>query len=378
METKKARQSDKESMLQAAAGITGKADLTKTEPVQPKVSQTVTPPAATEPAATTGYMVAEPTPASTTEKSPVVNSPITVKSPLGDVTYGGTPIKDVVLTNFADVQNFAKDYAGIELKDVKDLVPVFHQLKEAQEKAKEADQLKQIVETYTSTLNNLPPDVALIMNAAIQGEDHQAVINKLQRKTVMDYNKPFESQDPVKVVNFYTNKQHTKESFEALDEAVKDTLLDAIKLKFDTDRAELSNFEVNTKKATEERQKKFSASVESSIAKMVLSNPTMGRAEIDRVRQIMLGGIADVLFTKDKTYAPEAAERIALMEYGKAAITAQSQTIGELVARMTNQAVSDETAKILGRSDKPQQHGVPVGGNAIQAAVEKATSFLKK
>jgi hypothetical protein len=368
------KQSTTESMMEAAAGLTGKADLNKpvqpvvapVEPVQPKVSQVVTPPAAAEPAAPT------------TEKSPVVNAPVTVKSPLGEQVYGGTPVKDIVLTSFEDVKNFAKDYAGLELKDVKDLVPVFHQLKEAKEKAAEADQYKQLIEAQTSILNNLPPDVSLIMNAAIQGEDYKTVIQKLQRKSVMDYEKSFESQDPVKVVNFYTGKQHTKESFDALDETVKDTLLDAVKLKYDSDRNELSNLEVNTKKATEERQKKFLASVEFSIAKMVSSNPGMGRAEIDHVRQVMLGGISDVLFTKDRTYSPEAAEKLAMMEYGKAAITAQSETIGQLVAKMSGQAVSDETARILQRSDKPQQHNAPTGGNAISAAVEQATSFLKK
>jgi hypothetical protein len=367
MEPKKSKES-KGSMLQAAAGLTGKTDLNK--PVEPKV-------APVEPVQPTAQPAVEP-PVATTEKSAVVNAPITVKSPLGEQVYGGTPVKDVVLTSFTDVQNFARDYAGLELKEVKDLVPVFHQLKEAKEKAAEADQYKQLVEAQTSILNNLPPDVSLIMNAAIQGEDYKTVIQKLQRKSVMDYEKSFESQDPVRVVNFYTGKQHTKESFDALDETVKDTLLDAVKLKFESDKSELSNLEVNTKKATEERQKKFLASVESSIAKMVLSNPTMGKTEINRVKQIMLGGIADVLFTKDKTYTPEAAQRIAMMEYGEAAITAQSQTIGELVARMSNQAVSDEQAKILLRSDKPQQHAAPTGGNVIAQLVEQQTSFLKK
>jgi|WetSurSiteA1Bulk_404760.scaffolds.fasta_scaffold05562_2 hypothetical protein len=370
MEPKK---STKESILAGAAGIAGKADLSKIGTVQPVV-------APVDPVQPSAQPTAQP--ATTEQKpvvqAPVVNAPVTVKSPLGEQVYGGMPVKDIVLTSFTDVQNFARDYAGLELKEVKDLVPVFHQLKEAQEKAKEADQFKQIIETQTSILNNLPPDVALIMNAAIQGEDYKTVIQKLQRKTTLDYEKPFESQDPVRMVNLYTNKSHTKETFDALDETVKDTLLDAVKLKFDTDRNDLVNFEANTKKATEERQKRFSASVESSIAKMILSNPTMGKAEIDRVRQIMLYGIGDVLFTKEKTYSPDAAEKVALMEYGKAAITAQSQTIGELVARMSNQAVSDETAKLLMKSDKPQQHAAPTGTNIISQLVEQATSFVKK
>lgn len=372
---KSPKQSTKESMMEAAAGLTGKTDLSKTEPVQPVVSQTVTPAAPIIPPAKAPAATIEEIPV---VKTPVVNAPLIVKSPLGEQVYGGTPIEQIKLTNFEDVKNFARDFAGVELKEVNDFVPLLNQLKEAQTKAAEADQYKQLIEAQTSILNNLPPDVSLIMNAAIQGEDYKTVINKLQRKTVMDYDKPFESQDPVKVVNFYTGKQHTKESFDALDETVKDTLLDAVKLKFENDRSELSNLEVNTKKATEERQKKFLASVESSIAKMVLSNPNMGKTEISRVKQIMLGGIADVLFTKDKTYTPEAAQRIAMMEYGEAAITAQSETIGQLVAKMSNQAVSDEQAKILLRSDKPQQHSAPVSGNAISAAVEQATGFLKK
>jgi hypothetical protein len=345
-------------MKDAADGLIGKAEIK------------ITPEAAVVSAAP---VVADPV-----IQGPVLGAPVIVKSPLGDQVYGGTPLKDVVLASFTDVQNFAKDYMGLEIKEVKDFVPLFAQFKTAKEQASQATELQKLVDGYSSTLDNLPSDVSLILGAAMQGEDYKPILQKMVQKTVIDYQKPFEAHDPVKLVNHYTGKAYTKETFDALDETAKSALSDSVKLKFDTDRTELLNFETNTKKATEQKQEKFLASVESSISAMLTSNPQMGKAAVDRVRQVMRYGIADVLFTKDKTYVPDAAEKIAFMEFGKETVAAQAQTIGDIVKKIQNQSASDVTEKILLRSDLPPIQGGGRSNNLIAAAVEEATSFLPK
>lgn len=350
---------DVNSMAAGAAGLVSDANL------QSAVG--TTPPAGNAPAGTTVV-------------PPVVpdNQPIVVKTPLGTQTFGSKPLEEIVLTSFADVQAFAKDFMNVELKEVKDFVPLFSQFREAQKQAAEAAILKKAVDGYTATINNLPSDVALILNAAISGQDHKAVLKKLQQKSALDYSKPFTAHDTVNIVNFYTGKQFTKESFDALDPVAKEALTDSTKLRYEADSKELSSFEVNTQKATEERQKNFRASVDSSIANMLTSNPQMDKAAVERVRQIMEYGIADVLFTKDKTYVPEAAEKIAMMEFGKETIVAQFQTIGDLVKKMTNEGVSKEREQLLLKGDRP-----PIGGdikdkNVLASIIDRETDFLKK
>jgi hypothetical protein len=83
-----------------------------------------------------------------------------------------------------------------------------------------------------------------------------------------------------------------------------------------------------------------------------------------------------VLFNKDKTYAPDAAEKIAMLLYGKQTITAQAETIGDIVKKISNTSVTQATEKILLRSDMPPvQTGVPAS-NAREKLIQELTSWL--
>jgi hypothetical protein len=349
-----------ESMIAGAGGLTGGKPIVAAAPVVAAAPAATAAPAA----------VVEPTP------GPAIK-PIIVRTPLGDQVYGGVPVSSVKLSSFADVQAFAKDFAGVDIKDVQDFVPILTELKIAKEQADINAQLHKTVGDLTSTLDNLPKDVSLILTTAIQGGDYASVINNFQKRAVLNFDEPFNSQDPVKLVNHYTGKQYTKEAFDALEVTTKDALTDSVKLKFEAERNELLNFETNTKKATEEKQTKFRASVDASIAAWLTSNPHVGKAEVDRVRNRMLYGLTDVLFTNEKTYKPEAAEKVAMMEYGKATIAAQAETIGDIVKQISNKSDSQAVERILLKSDKPPVAGGGRDNNLIAAEVAKATSWLK-
>lgn len=355
----KPKESSPQDMLSAASGLMGNQPI-------------VAPAAEAAPAA-------DPIPAAQAAPAPsgeAINPAVVVKSPLGDQMYGGNPVEGVVLTSFADVQAFAKDYLDVEIKEVKDLVPVFEELKKAKEVVVNAAETQKQLDTYVSIINNLPKDVSLILAAVMQGQDHMPIIQKLQQKAVMDYNKPFEAHDTLQLVNHYTGTQYTKETFDTLDETAKRALTDSVRLKYTADSNEMRTFEGNVQKAAEKSQQDFLASVESSISNMVKANPNMDKAAVDRVRKIMQYGVADTLFTKEKTYTPDAAERIAMMEFGKQTIVAQAQTIGDIVQRMTNQGVTKELEHTLLKSDKPIPSGGSKGTNPMASIVDRETSFI--
>lgn len=356
------KQSTPQDMLDAASGLMGN------QPAAQAAAPAAAP--APEPAAQ-----AAPAPAASVAGA-AINPAVVVKSPMGNMTYGGQPVNEVVLTSFADVQAFAKDYLDVEIKEVKDLVPVFEELKKAKEVVVTAAETQKQLDTYVSIINNLPKDVSLILATAMQGQDHMPIIQKLQQKAVMDYSKPFESHDTLHLVNHYTGTQYTKETFDTLDETAKRALTDSVRLKYTADSNELKNFEVNVQRATEKSQQEFVASVESSIANMLKSNPNMDKAAVERVRKIMQYGVADTLFTKEKTYTPDAAERIAMMEFGKQTIAAQAQTIGDIVQRMTNQSVTKELEHVILKSDKPIANSASKDKNPLAAVVDRETSFI--
>jgi hypothetical protein len=362
------KESNTETML---AGLDGLASPEKVAALRASVASPA------EPALTNPTGQGAPAAATTTPitPAPAIN-PITISTPLGTQVYGGTPVADIPMATFQDVQKFAKDFVGVEIKEVKDFVPLFAQFKSLQEKANQVTELQKVVDNYKSNLESLPAEVVSILDAAISNNDYKAVINNLQKKSALDYTKPFASQDPISLANLYTGKNYTKETFEALDESSRSALSDSVKMKFDADRDNVLNFENNNKIAIQQKQKAFSDSIDTSISAFLSSNPNADKAAVAEIKKAMQFGLSDSLFTKDKTYAPDAAEKIAMMLYGKQTIAAQAETIGDIVKKMTNANTTQETAKILLRSDKPQtQQGAPTT-NVIAQAVKEATSWL--
>ena len=303
-------------------------------------------------------------------------NPIVVKSPLGDQVYGGTPVEQVALKTFQDVQKFAKDFIGTDIKEVQDFVPFLTQVKDWQSKSTQATELQKVVDNYKASIESLPKEVLLILDTAIQNGDYKAVITNLQKKSALDYAKPFSEQDSIHLANLYTGKQYTKETFDALDESSRSALTDSVRMKFDAERTEVLNFENNSKIATDQKLKSFQASVDASISAFIASNPTVDKAAIAEIKKAMQYGLSDVLYTKDKTYAPDAAEKVAMMLYGKQTITAQRETIGDIVKKISAQSETQATEKILLRSDRPVVSTGAPSDNLIAQAVAKATDFL--
>ncbi len=306
------------------------------------------------------------------------NAPIVVKSPLGDQVFGVPPATEVKLSSFADIAAYAKDVLDEEIKDIQDFAMFFPKIKEMRDVAIKFENTEKELNTYKNAINNLPPDVSLILTAALQGQDHMPIIQKLTQKAVVDFDKPFASHDSLNLINHYTGKGLTKETFDALDPSVQEALKSVAEVKYKADQDEYGSIKSNVKSAAEVRQKTFQASVDSSIAQMMANNPKMDKASIERVRQIMTSGLASSLFTSDKTYLPDAAEKIAYLEFGKQIVAEQAKTIGDIVSQIRSQTESETIENIVMKSDKPIITGGSgnISKNVLDAEVKKATGFL--
>ena len=306
------------------------------------------------------------------------NAPIVVKSPLGDQVFGVPPATEIKLSSFADIAAYAKDVLGEEIKDIQDFATFFPKIKEMRDVAIKFENTEKELNTYKNAINNLPPDVSLILTAALQGQDHMPIIQKLTQKAVVDFDKPFASHDSLNLINHYTGKGLTKETFDTLDPSVQEALKSVAEVKYKADQDEYGSIKSNVKSAAEVRQKTFQASVDSSIAQMMANNPKMDKASIERVRQIMTSGLASSLFTSDKTYLPDAAEKIAYLEFGKQIVAEQAKTIGDIVSQIRSQTESETIENIVMKSDKPIITGGSgnISKNVLDAEVKKATGFL--
>lgn len=308
--------------------------------------------------------------------------PITVKTAFGTKTYGAaTKGEDgeITLTSFEDVQAFGKAN-GLELTDVNDLQGL---IKEHNKFKTEADQLGGLqtqVQTYERTLKSLPTDVSIIMDAALKKQDYSQVIQNIAQRGTLDFEKPFATYIDHDIINHYSDKRLTHDEFKEMDAEHFTALKNLAKTKYETDQANYGAAVQKNQREAEAVQLSFDTSVDTSIALLKTNNPDMGEAELKRIRDIMTSDLQNTLFNPDGfSYKPEAAERIAMQEFGKAAILAQEHTIGDLVAKARNAGQSDANEQILRNSDARPAAGQGLGAadeNKISTVVKSETSFM--
>jgi len=307
--------------------------------------------------------------------------PITVKTPFGQKTFGVKEDEkgEVTLQSFEDVQTFAK-VNNLELKEVNDLQGVIKEHAKLKTELEHLTGLQKQIENYERTLKSLPNEVSLILDSAIKGQDYTQLIQNIANRGALDFSRSFSNYQINDMINHYSDTKRTQDEFKEMDEGQYNALKDLAKTKYETDQASYNAQIQQTKRSTELAQQNFDQSVENSIKLLRTNNPGMGEAEIKRIRDIMTADLQNTLFNGDGyTYKPEAAERIAMQEYGKEAILAQQHTIADIVARYQNQGVSQAREEILEHSDK---RPMPAGGsggadeNVISDTVKKETSFM--
>ena len=308
--------------------------------------------------------------------------PIVVKTAFGTQTYGAaTEDKDgnITLASFEDVQAFGKAN-GLELKDVNDLQGLIKEHNKFKTEAAGLGGLQTQVATYERTLKSLPTDVSLIMDAALKKQDYSQVIQNIAKRGTLDFEKPFANYIDHDLINHYGEKRFTHEEFKEMDAEHFSALKNLAKTKYETDQANYAATIQQNQREADVVQQTFDTSVENSIKLLRSANPDMLEPEIKRIRDIMTSDLQNTLFNPDGfSYKPEAAERIAMQEFGKDAILAQQHTIGDLVAKAQNKGVSLANEQILQNSDQRPAAGLGSGGadeNKLSAVVQKEIGFM--
>jgi len=311
-----------------------------------------------------------------------VAEPVTVKTAFGTKTFGAVEDEDgnITLASFEDVQAFAKAN-NLDLKEVNDLQALIKEHGKFKAEAAQLGGLQTQVETYERTLKSLPTDVSLIMNAALKNQDYAQLIQNIAQRGTLDFSKPFGTYIDYDLINHYGDKKYSHEEFKEMETEHFNALKNLAKTKYETDQISYTATVEQNQREADVVQQTFDQSVENSIKLLRSNNPDMGEPEIKRIRDIMTSDLQNTLFNPDGfSYKAEAAERIAMQEFGKEAILAQQHTIGDLVAKAQNKGQSAANEQILEHSDKRPAAGVGSGGadqNQISAAVQKEVGFMK-
>ncbi len=381
--------------LSAAAGLVGAEKLT--ELGKEGVAPAVAPAPGQQPAAgaaavqTIPKRGGDPAPGVAGAQAPAAGAvapaqgkvePLVIETPLGKQVFGELTDKDgnVTLKSFADVQAFAKTH-NLDLKDVNDLQEMIKERSTLQQSPAEITTLKTTIANYERSLKSLPTEVSIILDAAMKNQDYSGLIQSIAARGTLDFQKGFDSYIDHDLINHYNDQKFTKDEFKEMETTTFTALKNLAKTRYQTEQSVYKNTIIENQRSADLTQAAFNTSVDTSIAQLRRNNPNIGDAQIQRIRDVMTGGLQSTLFSPENTYLPEAAERIAMQEFGAETIAAQTSTIAELVQKHQNVGRSQANEQILQRSDNRPIPGTGAAGaldeNVLSKAVQGATSFMK-
>ena len=226
----------------------------------------------------------------------------------------------------------------------------------------------------------MPDELKQMVYTWMNGGNYQEVMaNHMVAKSI-DFSKDFGDHNEIKLINHFTKGSFTPETFTALDPTVQESLRNATRTQYDTNKRQLQ-VKPDLAKTVETRRASFIESVDASIAELKRKFPDMSSQRVQEVRNTLLvGGHNKRIYTAEGTYKPTAAADVSMMLYGSEAIASQNATINEIMQAQLSRGASSAAERILNRSDKPNittQRGTAIPSQEISDKVKKATAFLR-
>jgi len=306
---------------------------------------------------------------------------VEIDTPLFKMKFGEEVVKDE--ENLSDINvlsNFAKKY-GFDVKSPQDLVKVFEAYQKSEQEKADLRAKAEEAEFIKATLNSLPKEIANPFSAWLNKEDYKSVIKKIASNP-LDLNKDFTSYGEVelkKIVDYYYPGKYDEDTWEDLEEPIKDAVKESVSLKYSSDRNEFLNFQAEKEKQILSKRDLFKQSINNSISVLRKNNPDIKDEQIKEIEKEMYGSFNNRLYNEDGTYKENAAEQIAFAVYGKQTLETLQQSLEAKMQRSIKKAVGKANEEIVMRnSDKMPSIQGGDDPNAVSMLVKNATAFLKK
>jgi hypothetical protein len=245
-----------------------------------------------------------------------------------------------------EMQKFIESKYG-----VKDVAKFFSSADTWRNQAQESSELKRELDLLTSDLQAMPVEIRQAVTMWANGQDYTAAFNQSQR---LDFSSDFTRQEPENLVQHYLSEQYD-ELLERLENGKinEDDFDDRIKLlagstkrMFNSDKEALDN---ERDQFTQRQKEEFQAMKKSalvSVENLSKAYPNFSKTEVARIRNILVEGKIDNLFTKaDGSYNDDAAELVAYAMYGKKMLESIKKGAERRGESKANQRIVDTSAK---------------------------------
>jgi hypothetical protein len=229
--------------------------------------------------------------------------------------------------------------------------------------AQEGSELKKEYEALTSDLNAMPYELRLGIQMWANGEDFTRAFDSSGR---LDFSGDFGKQSPESLVQHYFGDQYEEllsdyENGDLSDseyESRLKLLANSTKRMFSEDKQALDKERedyLNRQKSEFQNMKKTAIL---SVENLSKAYPDFSKAEINKIRSILVEGKVDNLFMNaDGTYNDDAAELVAYAMYGKKMLESVKKIAQRKGETEANQRIVDSSPK----SVRKQKAAMPTG-----------------
>ena len=245
-----------------------------------------------------------------------------------------------------DMQKFIESKYG-----VKDVAKFFSSADTWRNQAQESSELKRELDLLTADLQAMPPEIRQAVSMWANGDDYTRAFNQTQR---LDFSSDFTRQDPENLVQHYLSEQYDellekledgKIDEEDFDDRIK-LLAGSTKRMFNTDKQALDE---EREQFTQRQKNEFQMMKKSallSVENLSKAYPNFSKTEIAKIRNVLVEGKIDNLFTKaDGSYNEDAAELVAYAVYGKKMLESVKKMAERKGESKANQRIVDTSAK---------------------------------
>jgi len=247
-----------------------------------------------------------------------------------------------------EMQKFIESKYG-----VKDVAKFFSSADTWRNQAQEVSDTKRELELLTSDLQAMPPEIRQAVNLWANGDDYTKAFNQNER---LDFSSDFSRQDPENLVQHYLSEQYD-ELLERLEDGKIDDdefedrlkmLAGSTKRMFNTDKQALDE---EREQFTQRQKNEFQMTKKSallSVENLSKAYPNFSKTEVAKIRNILVEGKIDNLFTKaDGSYNEDAAELVAYAVYGKKMLESVKKVAERRGESKANQRIVDTSSKQL-------------------------------
>jgi hypothetical protein len=247
-----------------------------------------------------------------------------------------------------EMQKFIESKYG-----VKDVAKFFSSADTWRNQAQEVSDTKRELELLTSDLQAMPPEIRQAVSLWANGDDYTKAFNQNER---LDFSSDFSRQDPENLVQHYLSEQYDEllerlENGKIDDDEFEDRLkmlAGSTKRMFNTDKQALDE---EREQFTQRQKNEFQMTKKSallSVENLSKAYPNFSKTEVAKIRNILVEGKIDNLFTKaDGSYNEDAAELVAYAVYGKKMLESVKKVAERRGESKANQRIVDTSSKQL-------------------------------